>query len=291
VVRIDFRSQRALTVAAGLVVVASLMPVRWLAWTAGFATVVRVPVQPLAQAGVQISHWLRPAADGAGDSEALRERTDQLEMTRALLHGAMLQIDSLLEEIAALQEVRGLRPGVEITPIVARVTGRPPDRAGGPVRINAGTRHGVVAGAIVVYRGGHMVGRVAGGVSRLSSSVVPITDGSMGLIEGVVLPADDPVASVRSRPRIQFVADGRGGLAGDLDREVVINLGDTVRLADFSWPDSAQGLIIGTVTSIEPKDLQPLLNTVTVRPKFQARRVATVTVIIERFTEPAGAAP
>ncbi len=277
--------------AAGLAVVMSLMPVRWLAWTPGLATVVRVPVQPLAQAGVQVSHWLRPAAGEAGESEALRERTDQLEMTRALLHGARLQIDSLLEEIAVLQEVRGLRPGVEITPIVARVTGRSPDRSGGPVRINAGTRHGVVAGAIVVYRGGHLFGRVADGVSRLSSGVVPITDGSLGFIEGVVLPADDPVADVRSRPHIQFVADGHGGLVGDLDREVVINLDDTVLLADLSWPDSAQGLIIGNVTSVEPKDLQPLLNTVTVQPKFHARHVASVTVIIERFTEPGGAGP
>ena len=277
--------------AAGLAVVTSLMPVRWLGWTSGLATVVRVPVQPLAQAGVQVSHWLRPAADEAGESEALRERTDQLETTRALLHGARLQIDSLLEEIAVLQGVRGLRPGVEITPIVARVTGRPPDRAGGPVRINAGTRHGVVAGAIVVYRGGHLFGRVADGVSRLSSSVVPVTDGSIGLIEGVLLPGDDPVADVRSRPHIQFIADGRGGLAGDLDREVVINAGDTVLLADSSWPDSAQGLVIGYVWSVEPKDLQPLLNRVTVRPKFHGRRVASVTVIIERFTEPVGAGP
>ena len=140
--------------ATGLAVLASVLPVRWLAWTQILATVVRVPVQPLAQAGVHISDWLRPGVDDAAESEALRERTTDLETTRALLHAARLQIDSLLEEIAALQEARGLRPGLEITPIVARVTARPADRSGGPVRINAGARHGVVAGAIVVYRGG-----------------------------------------------------------------------------------------------------------------------------------------
>ena len=268
------------------------MPVSWLGWTAGLATVVRIPVQPLAQAGVKISHWLRPAADEVGESEALRERSIQLETTRALLHGARLKIDSLLEEIAELQGVGDfLRPGVEITPIVARVTGRSPDKVGGPVRINAGTRHGVVARAVVVYRGGHLVGRVADGVSRLSSGVVPITDGSIGLIEGFVQTKDDPAADDRSGPHIQFVADGQGGLAGDLDKAVVINLDDTVRLDDISWPDSAQGLIIGYVTSVEPKDLQPLLNTVTVRPKFRAHQVASVTVLIERFTEPVGAGP
>ncbi len=286
--RIDFRSQRALAVATGLAILASLLPVRWLAWTPILATVVRVPVQPLAQAGVQVSHWLRPGTDEAGESEVLREQMTQLEKTRGLLHGARLQIESLLEEIAALQEARGLRPGVEITPIVARVSGRPADRSGGPVRINAGVRHGVVAGAVVVYRGGHLVGRVAEGVARLSSSVIPITDASIGLVEGIVLPADDPVADVRTRPHIQLVADGHGGLAGDLDREIVINPGDIVLLADPSWPDSAQGLIIGNVTAVEPKDLQPLLNTVTVQPKYEARHVASVTVITERFS---GAGP
>ncbi len=289
--RIDFRSQRALAVATGLAILASLLPVRWLAWTPILATVVRVPLQPLAQAGVQVSHWLRPGTDEAGESEALREQMTQLEKTRGLLHGARLQIESLLEEIAALQEARGLRPGVEITPIVARVSGRPADRVGGPVRINAGVRHGVVAGAIVVYRGGHLVGRVAEGVARLSSSVIPITDGSIGLVEGIVLPADDPVADVRTRPHIQLVADGHGGLAGDLDRTIVIRVGDIVLLADPSWPDSAQGLIIGKVTSVETKDLQPLLKTVTVEPKYEARRVASVTVITERFTDAAGAGP
>jgi cell shape-determining protein MreC len=276
--------------ATGLAVVTSLMPVRWLSWTSGLATVVRVPVQPLAQAGVQVSHWLRPAADVVGESEALRELTDQLETTRALLHGARLQIDSLLEEIAVMQGVRSLRPGVEITPIVARVTGRSADRAGGPVRINAGSRHGVVAEAIVVYRGGHLFGRVAQEVSRLSSAVIPITDGSIGLLEGVVRAVDAPVGDV-SGPHIQFAAAGDGRLVGDLDRAVVINLGDTVLLADFSWPDSAQGLVIGNVTSVEPKDVNPLLNTVTVEPRYRARQVASVTVIIERFTEPAGAGP
>jgi cell shape-determining protein MreC len=277
--------------ATGLAVVTSLIPVRWLGWTSGLATVVRVPVQPLAQAGVQVSHWLRPAADIAGESEALRERTDQLETTRALLHGARLRIDSLLEEIAMMQGVRSLRPGVEITPIVARVTARSPDRAGGPVRINAGSRHGVVAGAIVVYRGGHLFGVVADGVSRLSSAVIPITDGSTGLIEGVVLPGDDTVAEVRNRPHIQFASDGDGLLAGDLDRAVVIKPGDIVRLADYSWLDSAQGLVIGIVKSVEPKDVNPLLNTVTVEPMYGPRQVTSVTVIIERLTEPAGVGP
>ncbi len=288
---LDFRSQRTLAVATGLTVIVALLPMGWLGWTAAFATMVRVPVQPMAQVAVQVSQWLRSSADVPGESEALRARTEELETTRALLHRARLQIEGLQEQIEALQEVSGLWPGVEVTPIFARVTARALDRAGGPTRINVGSRHGIVAGAIVVYRGGHLIGRVAEGVSRLSSGVVPTTDAATGFIEGVVLPAGDPVTDVRNTPHIQLVADHHGGLVGDLDRETLLRPGDLVRLADPSWPDSAQGLIIGVVETVEPKDLQPLLNTITVRPRFHARRVASVTVIIERFADRSGGAP
>ncbi len=288
---IDFRSQRALAVATALTVIVALLPTGWLAWTAVLATILRVPVQPMAQGGVHVGQWLRSPAEIPGESEALRARTEELETTRALLHRARLQIEGLQEQIEVLQEVQGLWPGVQITPIFARVTRRAPDRAHGPIRINAGSRHGIVAGAIVVYRGGHLIGRVAEGVSRLSSGVVPITDAATGFIEGIVLPAGDPVTDVRTTPHIQLVPDDHGGLVGDLDRETPMHTGDVVRLADPSWPDSAQGLIIGMVDTVEPKDLQPLLNTVTVRPRFKARRVASVTVIIEHFADRSGGPP
>ena len=291
VVRIDFRSHRALAVATGLTVIAALLPIRWLGWTAVLAEIVRVPIQPMADAGVQVGRWVRPPVDDRGESEALRKRTDELETTRVLLHGALLEIEGLHEEIAAMQDARTLRPGVEITPIFARVTSRPVDRARGPVRVNAGSRLGVVAGAIVVYRGGHLIGRVARNPSRLSCGVVPITDPSIGLIEGYVNAADDPGGDIRHRPHIQLLPDGRGGLVGDLDRELAIHRGDVVRLSDPSWPGTAQGLIIGVVQSVVPKDLQPLRNAVTVRPQYDAQRVAAMTVIIERYAAAAGDAP
>ena len=290
-VRIDFRSQRALAVAAGLTVVAALLPVRWLGWTAVLAEIVRVPIQPMADAGVRMGRWVRPATDVSGESEALREQSDELERSRVLLHAARLEIEALHEEISAMQEVRSLRPGVEITPIFARVTGRPVDKARGPVRINVGSRHGVVAGAVVVYRGGHLIGCVARNPSRLSCGVVPITDASIGLMEGYVNAAADPVGDIRRRPHIQLVPDGRGGLVGDVDREIAIHPGDVVRLSDPSWPGTAQGLIIGEVHSVVPRDLQPLHNAVTVWPLYHAQRVATMTVIIERYAAAAGDAP
>jgi hypothetical protein len=42
-------------------------------------------------------------------------------------------------------------------------------------------------------------------------------------------------------------------------------------------------MILGRVMSVEPKDLQPLLNQITVRPRFHPQRVASVTLKIERL--------
>ncbi len=282
------RSQRALPIAVGVTAVCALLPAGWLPWTAVLAEIVSVPVQPLGDVAGRISGWLRPVPGDAGESQALRQRDEEMETTRALLHAARLRIEALLEEIEALQEARRFHPGIEMTPLYARVTGKPPDRSSGPVRINAGRRHGVNPGAVAVYRGGHLVGRVAENVSRLSSRVVPITDPSMGLVEAMILPAGDPVADLETAPRIQLVADSTGRLTGDLDREIEVRPGDIVRLADPAWPRSAQGLIIGTVESIEPNDLQPLRASITVRPRYQPQGLSNLTLIVEHFDQQVG---
>ena len=283
------RSHRALSITVVLLVILALLPVSWLRWTAVGADLVAVPVQPMADAAVRMGRWVRPAdREMAVASQAVKERTQEIEATRALLHAARLTIEALEEEISALQEARRYQPDLEVNPVFARVTGRPPQRGQGPVRINAGTRQGVVPGTVAVYRGGHLIGRVADNIARLTSQVIPITDPSTGLMEAVILPADDPVAALASAPRVQLVPDGSGGLVGDLDRTVAVSAGDLVRLADPSWPASAQGTIIGFVESVQGKDLQPLLNSITVAPRYHAQRVASMTLMIERVEEALG---
>ena len=119
-------------------------------------------------------------------------------------------------------------------------------------------------------------------MARLSCRLIPITDRSIGLVEAIIIPADDPVAQVQTAPRLQLSPDGKGALVGDLERDMVVTPGDVVRLADSTWPDGAQGMIVGFVESVEPKDLQPLLSSVTVRPRYHPQRLASVTLKIER---------
>ena len=281
--RSESRSQRAFSIAVGLTFAAALLPTGWLGWTSILADVINVPLQPLMDAGLGIATWIRPADDRfAGASVELRRLRVELEKTRALLYGARLRSEALEEEIGELQAARRLHQGAEINPLYARVTARSPDRARGPVRLNAGSRHGVVPGTVAVYRGVHLIGRVADGVSRLSCHLVPITDPAAGLVEAIILPADDPLAAVKTAPRLQLAPDGNGTLVGDLDRSIVVSRGDIVRLSDPSWADSAQGMIVGLVESTSTKDLQPLLSSIVVRPRYQAHRVESVTLKIER---------
>ncbi|MHC4219083.1 MAG: rod shape-determining protein MreC [Planctomycetota bacterium] len=283
------RSQRALWIAVALSAVLALLPARWLGWTVVAADIANVPIQPLADAGVRLGRALRgPEGGVAEESEALRRRTEELDTTRALLHAARLRIEALQEEIRHLQDARRFHQGVQIDPMFVRVTGRSPDRGRGPVRINAGRRHGVTPGTVAVYRGAHLIGRVADDVGRLSCRIVPVTDPATGLMEAVILPADDPAAEVADAPRLQLTADGQGALEGDLDRNRVVQVGDIVLLSDPGWPDSAQGMILGTVTSLAPKDLQPLHNLITVTPRFHATHVASVTLKIERMASGQG---
>ena len=286
--RVIPRSQRVFAISLGLTLLCAVLPVGWLRWTGVVANVFSVPVQPLADAGLRLGLLMRPGLTANGSNEVLRQRDEELQTTRALLHGARIRIEALLEEIDALQEARRFHRAVEMTPLYARVTGAPPDRGSGPVRLNVGSRHGVVPYAIAIYRGGHLVGRVAGDVSRLSSRLVPLTDPSTGLVEGLILPAGDPIANIAQAPRIQLFPDGHGGLGGDLDRELAVSVGDVVRLADPGWPQSAQGLIVGTVESIEPNDHQPLRVLITVRPTFEAKRLDSVTLLVERFNDALG---
>ena len=278
------RPSRAFPVAICATLLAALLPVGWLRWTTVAADIVNVPLQPVLDGGVRLGRLLRPPGGlRAEESQELRRFHEELDATRALLHGARLTIETLQGQIRELEVARRFHGGAEVDLVYARVTGRSPDRAQGPIRVNAGRRDGVLPRTtIAVYRGAHLIGRVADEVGHLSCRVVPITDRATGLMEVILLSADDPVSSLGAAPRIQLAPDGRGGLVGDLDRSVAVGPGDVARLADPLWPDTAQGMIVGTVDGVAPKDLQPLMNTVTIRPVYHAHQVSSVILRIER---------
>lgn len=279
------RSQRTFSVAVGLALILAFLPTSWLMpWTSYLGGGLDIFVQPAGEVGISFRNWLRPAHDPLREEpqrvQQLIEGQDEL---RRLLHFARLRIDTLEEEMRELQDAQRFHKGVVIDPLFARITGRSPDRAHGLIRLNVGTRDGVTQGTIAVFRGVHLIGRVAGDVARLSSWLVPITNPSNGRVGAIILPADDPLAPIEAARRIWLEPNNTGALVGDLDKDVLVRDGDIVRLHnDPSWVDSAQGMILGFVESVTANDRKPLLNSIVVRPRYPADRLAYVTLKIER---------
>ena len=277
------RSQRPFLAVIGTTIAVSvLMPTSWMRPCTGtLAGIVNVPVQPFGDFAVRLRNWIWSPDDPlAPESDKVRYLTEQLEMARQLAHARQWQIEALEEEIRELTDARRFDRGQStFETLFARITGR---SASGLLRLNAGTRHGVKAGAVAVFRGGHLIGRVAGDVGRLSSWLVPLTDPATGLLEVVLLPADGSEIDLRAAPRLQLVADGAGGLVGDLPRDVPIQRGDLVEVADPTWPESAWGLKVGVVDAVSVNEKHPLRSQVRVLPRFAAHRLASVTLKIER---------
>ena len=287
------RSQRAFAITVGVTLAAAvLMPTRWVRPCTGvMAGILNVPLQPFCDFALRLRNWIWTHDDPlATASDKVRYLTEQLEMARVLAHARQWQIEALEEEIRELTDARRFDRGqIAFQTLYARITSRHPDGGGGLLRLNAGARHGVRGGAVAVFRGGYLIGRVADDVGRLASWLMPVTDPATGLLEVVVLPDGQHDADLARAPRLQLVPDGRGGLVGDLPRDVAINRGDLVEVADPTWPESAWGLKVGLVDSVTVQETNPLRHHVRVVPRYPAHRLDSVTLKIERPAESSGA--
>ncbi len=131
----------------------------------------------------------------------------------------------------------------------------------------------------------HLIGHVTNDVRLLSSRLLPITDRAAQWVIGIILSPDDPTASISDAPRVHLKPLGNGTLSGEIERARDVRLGDLVRLADLSWPDSAQGMIVGYVKSVDHKDDDPLRDVVVVEPRYLAADLDAVTLKIEQLDE------
>ena len=113
--------------------------------------------------------------------------------------------------------------------------------------------------------------------------LLPIVHPDTGHLLAAIFPQDEPLKDVANAPRLQLRPTGTGRLVGELDRTIVVNPGDVVRLSDsHTWPSTAQMMVVGVVASVDVNDREPLLNTVTVKPRFQVHQVATLTLLVEQ---------
>jgi hypothetical protein len=267
---------RPITCAIGGLACAVLLPTTWVApVTAALAQVVWIPMAPVAWGGSAARQWLRPSvAEIAGDAAALRDERDQF---RGLYHQERQRAESLQSRLDALDVTARLdrASGASVSYASARVMAVTPR---GGMRLSIGAREGVQPGDCAVIQGDALVGRVAPEVSSRQSVLIPLTDRSIGRIDGMVIAQDDDARGVVGRGIPVQLALRGGVLAGDIDLDAGVRAGDVVRLSDAGWSPGAQGMRIGVVREVRRKDEQPLRGLVEVMPVADASKVSEVVV-------------
>jgi len=267
----------------GVIVVTTilaLLPLRHVSWVNDVAAIARVPSMPLTHVGMRIRGWLRgeamrngPAPDNA---EFLQRELDQYRSLAKHWRGVAEQ---LAEVNAQLQRTRAMGLDVAFDPVVGDIVARNTQSDRATYELNIGSHlHGVREGAVAVYNGAHVVGRI-GSVARLSSVLVPLTDPGFALIRAEVevsrADADEPFVIVH----LENLGDG--SFTTQAPRDAGVEVGDYVYLHDPDWPRTAQAMIIGSVRSIEPDAETPVLMNLVVRPVYSPDRLNAVMVKVE----------
>jgi cell shape-determining protein MreC len=249
-----------------------------------FAEVVTMVFTPFTFVGGTFAQWLRPPPDGLrgspGDRDFLLHVQRERDEFERLYLAEQIKSDALqqqLEQLQAFPDEQLRKPVREISARVALRSSAPY----GTVTINRGSSHGVIKDTVAAYNRTHLLGRIIE-VSALQSVLLPLANPSMGLVDAVVIPQDHSGdVALEKAARIQVEPVGDGTLHGDADRSVLVKVGDLVRVFDAAWPDSAQGMVIGKVLEVGPRDDQPLRNRVIVRPEYHVSGVAYFTLKIE----------
>lgn len=258
---------------ATVVLLASLVPAAWLtSWTTRASELAYLPLVPLGDLATMTRHAIEQPQRGQPSVAEVDLIIEERNDTRRRLFAANAKIEELE---ARVQELSRL-PFDEGDPtrrlIHARIVGRSAERLHGIVRLNAGVHRGVEAGAIAVDQGDVLVGRILELPGPTSSFLVPVAT-SGRLIDGVLAVADGAIL-------VQLEAKGNS-FEASVDRRVSVQIGDTVRLLDSSWPRSAQGMRIAEVTAIRPRASNPNRTELLLAPLSDATRLSRVLLVVE----------
>jgi len=286
--RSEHTRDRPLIATSLALLVLALLPTRLLVpWVNDLAAIVQLPLAPLGHLNVDLAQRLRPGPDPhAGSSEAERRLIEERDAARAMLRAEQARVEELREQIIDLSLAASMQATGTFDLIHAEVIGRVPGRRDGPLRLNVGQRSGVRAGAVAVHRGGHLIGRIAEDVGRLTSLLVPITDVSVGRVRGaVIVDADGELGApeLRTPPvRILLTPADDGSLIADVDADAGVEIGHPVVLDDPAWSSGGRGMVIGLVESMQRRDDQPLRQRIVVRPVYDAQHIGSVVIKVDR---------
>ncbi|MCA9279700.1 MAG: hypothetical protein H6815_09895 [Phycisphaeraceae bacterium] len=275
------RQRRVIIVALSVLMVLSLIPVRFMGWTQGIHNVVAALVTPSAWLGTKLTNPLRRrvmADDNPESRAALEQQRDQ----------ALLDLEQLKDDINRLERrVEDLQQGVRInelqpTLLTAQVTHRPSDLTSKLLGVRAGTTAGVKKSSVATERGVRLVGRVVQ-TSPRQSWVLPITDKASGIIRGSVIYDNGATVFCDLTPTGAGTLRGKmWELPGDLEPPTG---GELVRLSDPQWPAHSRMLEIGTIIKVESDPNSALRQIITVEPRVDLNLVQEVILRIDPYDD------
>lgn len=272
--------RRTLVIAAVALVVLALLPSRLTRVATSLAAEpALIALAPPARLFTVVADFLRPTrVRGWSDDPLILEVENARDEYRRRWRSAEHRVGELERILADMQGGRALLADVSYTPFATPVIGRATDPSSGQLVVRGGRDRAVNPGAVVTTAGVHLVGRVVA-VNARTCEVMPITHPAVGWIRVTIDAEGDgalPVAQVQPAG-----AGARGLLRGELDADSpAVSVGQTVRLADDTWPTSARSMVLGEIVEVAPKDSQPLRTVITVRPMLDPTRVSQVFIWI-----------
>ncbi|HWB18810.1 MAG TPA: rod shape-determining protein MreC [Phycisphaerales bacterium] len=289
------RSQAAFPLTVVATFALAFLPGRWLGWSTSVADVARVPMSPIGFVGTWFANWLRPGVTRhiPTDENAVTKLADDLqyqtEQTQKMLAANLkqaLRISDLEQQIAELQMIPAHIREMAGAPISAEtpVTSRAANAIDGLVelKIPEEAKDRVTEkSTIAVYGAVNLLGRVTE-VSKFRVMLMPITNEATSWFMAAVIPADrieDATFDMSSAARVQLRPHGDGTLSGEMDRAKDVGKGDKVILSDPSWPEWAQAMVVGIVEKVQPKESEPLIQQVIVRPRVLVSELSHVTLL------------
>lgn len=282
--------------------ITSVLPGRYFPPAEWLAELAELTVAPVQRPVSSLVRWLRgPQAGRPSDAQTLALQ-QEAEAWKLRSRQAEDEVDRLRRQIVQLQRGLALNPDLTVRQLTAPVIGFGSDASSTLLKVQAGEHHGIIPGSVAVFDGVNLVGRVARVESRLCR-VAPITDRAAGELAARIftaeIPESTPAATTPAADVLpgagvpdpagfslacKLTPDGRGLLSGPVEwpglRPDVtppkVTPGMVVRLADPSWPKSAQMLVIGRIEEVQTAPSGRVR--IIVRPMFDLQRLGEVTL-------------
>ncbi|MGH7133807.1 MAG: rod shape-determining protein MreC [Phycisphaerales bacterium] len=246
---------------AGLFLLAALVPGHEGFTTRPLNTVLRIVTAPPRQAINWAASQFSRTPTTASSAE-LKAMQDEMNRWKSLYFQEKVRREQSDARLDQIQRGLALNREFNVRQLPASVIGPTSDASSSLFDVRAGTADGVEVGSVVAFDGVNLVGRVTRADTK-SCQVQPVFDAKAPPINGIVFPLETSSDLPPDPGGVSLVCKltptRSGTLAGPAEGRSLRNAepapplkaGMLVRLADETWPRSAQMLVIGRIEEVQ----------------------------------------